>query len=64
MPEEIPGLLERLAQVFIDGLLATAVLLGLVLSAAWGYWWADPLAGYALVHYSAREVQEIFSGYR
>ena len=47
---------------FIDGLLATAVLLGLVLSAAWGFWWADPLAGYVLVYYAAREVQEIFSG--
>ncbi|WP_268762389.1 hypothetical protein [Kitasatospora griseola] len=29
----------------IDGLLAAAVLLGLVLNAAFGFWWADPLAG-------------------
>jgi len=37
----------------IDGILATAVLLGLVLNAALGWWWADPLAGYVLVYYYA-----------
>src|SRR6201996_9264651 len=45
----------------IDGILATAVLLGLVLNAALGWWWADPVAGYVLVFYAAREVREIFS---
>jgi divalent metal cation (Fe/Co/Zn/Cd) transporter len=44
----------------IDGILATAVLLGLVLNAALGWWWADPAAGYVLVCYAAREVREIF----
>jgi divalent metal cation (Fe/Co/Zn/Cd) transporter len=44
----------------IDGILATAVLLNLVLSAALGWWWADPAAGYVLVFYAAREVGEIF----
>ncbi|MFE7171709.1 cation transporter, partial [Streptomyces sp. NPDC057616] len=44
----------------VDGLLATAVLLGLVLNAAVGWWWADPAAGYVLVVYAAREVREIF----
>jgi divalent metal cation (Fe/Co/Zn/Cd) transporter len=39
----------------IDGILATAVLLGLVLNAAVGWWWADPAAGYVLVYYGARE---------
>jgi divalent metal cation (Fe/Co/Zn/Cd) transporter len=39
----------------IDGILATAVLLGLVLNAALGWWWADPLAGYVLVYYAIRE---------
>jgi divalent metal cation (Fe/Co/Zn/Cd) transporter len=43
----------------IDGILATAVLLGLVLNAAAGWWWADPAAGYVLVYYAAREVREI-----
>lgn len=44
----------------IDGLLAAAVLLGLVLNTALGWWWADPAAGYVLVYYAAREVREIF----
>ena len=44
----------------IDGILAAAVLLGLVLNAALGWWWADPAAGYVLVFYAAREVREIF----
>ena len=46
----------------IDGLLAAAVLLGLVLNAACGWWWADPAAGYMLVYYAVREVKEIFAG--
>ena len=41
----------------IDGLLATAVLLGLVLNAAWGLWWADPLAGYVIVYYGIKEAR-------
>ena len=44
----------------IDGILATAVLLGLILNAALGWWWADPAAGYVLVFYAARERTEIF----
>jgi divalent metal cation (Fe/Co/Zn/Cd) transporter len=46
----------------IDGILAGAVLLGLVLNAGLGWWWADPAAGYVLVYYAAREVRETFSG--
>lgn len=45
----------------IDGVLATAVLVGLVLNAGLGWWWADPAAGYVLVFYAAREVRETFS---
>ncbi len=44
----------------IDGILAAAVLAGLVLNAAAGWWQADPIAGYVLVYYAAREVREIF----
>jgi protein-S-isoprenylcysteine O-methyltransferase Ste14 len=44
----------------IDGILAATVLLGLLLNAALGWWWADPAAGYVLVFYAAREVREIF----
>ncbi len=44
----------------IDGILAVAVLTGLILNAVAGWWWADPAAGYVLVYYAAREVREIF----
>ena len=43
----------------VDGILAVAVLAGLALNAAAGWWWADPAAGYVLVYYAAREVREI-----
>ena len=47
----------------IDGILAVAVLVGLVLNAALGWWWADPAAGYVLVYYAGREAREIFKGH-
>lgn len=40
---------------FVDGLLASAVLLGLALNALMGWWWADPMAGYVLLYYATRE---------
>jgi divalent metal cation (Fe/Co/Zn/Cd) transporter len=40
---------------FIDGVLASTVLLGLLLSALVGWWWADPSAGYVLLFYADRE---------
>jgi len=46
----------------VDGILATAVLLGLAANAAAGWWWADPAAGYVLVYYAAREARTIFKG--
>jgi divalent metal cation (Fe/Co/Zn/Cd) transporter len=39
----------------VDGLLATAVLLGLVLNSTLGWWWADPLAGYVILAYGVKE---------
>jgi divalent metal cation (Fe/Co/Zn/Cd) transporter len=39
----------------IDGFLAVAVLVGLVLNAAAELWWADPLAGFVIVFYGLRE---------
>jgi divalent metal cation (Fe/Co/Zn/Cd) transporter len=39
----------------VDGLLAVAVLAGLVLDAALGWWWADPLAALVIVFYGLRE---------
>ncbi|MGI9156758.1 MAG: cation transporter [Marmoricola sp.] len=42
---------------FVDGLLATAVLLDVTLDTTFGWWWADPLAGYVIVYYAAREAR-------
>lgn len=47
---------------FVDGLLATAVLIGLVLNTTLHAWWADPLAGYVIVFYGVKESIAIFSG--
>jgi len=55
-----PVLMTEGRVTLVDGILATAVLLGLVLNAALGWWWADPAAGYVLVFYAVREVREIF----
>jgi divalent metal cation (Fe/Co/Zn/Cd) transporter len=46
---------------FIDGVLAAAVLAGLVLNAALGWWWADPATAYAVVYYALREARESLS---
>ena len=45
----------------IDAILATAVLVGLALNAGLGWWWADPIAGYVLVYYAAREARTILT---
>jgi divalent metal cation (Fe/Co/Zn/Cd) transporter len=45
---------------FVDGLLATAVLIGLVLNTTLHAWWADPLAGYVIVFYAIKESLAIF----
>ena len=42
----------------VDGILAGAVLLGLVLNTIAGWWWADPAAGYVIVYYAVREARE------
>ena len=41
----------------IDAILASAVLAGLSLNAAFGWWWADPATAYVLVFYAAREAR-------
>ncbi len=50
-----PVLLTEGRVTLIDGILATAVLIGLVLNATFGWWWADPLAAFVLVYYAVRE---------
>ena len=43
---------------FIDGVLATSVLVGLLLNTLAGWWWADPLTGFVIVYYAIREAHE------
>ncbi len=45
----------------IDGILAAAVFVGLLLNATAGWWWADPLAGYVLLYYAVREAHASLS---
>ena len=41
-------------------MLAVTVLLDVALNTAFGWWYADPLAGLTLVHYAIREAVSIF----
>ena len=50
-----PVLTKESYVTLIDALLAGAVLAGLVIHAALGWWWADPLAGLVIVYYGLRE---------
>ena len=45
----------------IDGCLAAAVLIGVVLNAAAGWWWADPLAALVLVVYALWEARHAWT---
>lgn len=47
---------------FVDGLLASAVLVGLLRNSIAGAWWADPLAGYVIVFDGSKEGLTIFRG--
>lgn len=44
----------------IDGLLACAVLLGVLLNTVFGWWWADSAATVVIVYYAIREAVDIF----
>lgn len=46
----------------IDAILAVAVLVGVALNGALGWWWADPLAGFVLVYYGIAEAQTALGG--
>jgi divalent metal cation (Fe/Co/Zn/Cd) transporter len=50
-----PVLLTEGRVTLIDGLLATAVLVGLVLNAAFNWWWADPLSALVVAAYAVYE---------
>jgi divalent metal cation (Fe/Co/Zn/Cd) transporter len=45
----------------IDSALAAAILTGVVLNAAAGWWWADPLSALVIVVYGLREAQHAWS---
>jgi len=55
-----PVLLTEGRVTLVDGILAVAVLVGLVLNAVAGLWWADPLAALVIVCYAVREAWQIF----
>ena len=57
-----PVLMTEGRVTLVDGILAVAVLAGLVLNAAAGWWWADPLAAIVIVFYALREARDIFLG--
>ena len=57
---ENPVLVSEGRVTLVDGILATSVLVGLVLNATLGWWWADPAAGFVLVYYATRECVAIF----
>jgi divalent metal cation (Fe/Co/Zn/Cd) transporter len=46
----------------VDAYLAGAVLAGLVVRAAFGWWWADPLAGFVIVFYAVKEARVAWAG--
>ncbi len=54
-----PVLTHEASVTVIDGLLATAVLIGLLLNALLGWWWADPCAALVIVYYAIREARSI-----
>ncbi len=49
---------------FVDGLLAVAVLAGLLLDTLLGWRWADAVAGLVIVYDAVREAFEIFRPHR
>jgi divalent metal cation (Fe/Co/Zn/Cd) transporter len=54
-----PVLITEGRVTLIDGALAVAVLFGLALNAALGWWWADPAAGLVIVIYAVKEAHAI-----
>ncbi|MGA8296917.1 MAG: hypothetical protein WB770_07735 [Acidimicrobiales bacterium] len=57
-----PVLLTEGRVTAVDGVLASAVLAGLVLNATARWWWADPAAGYVLVYYGGNEAWHLLRG--
>jgi divalent metal cation (Fe/Co/Zn/Cd) transporter len=49
---------------FVDGVLSTSVLAGILLDGLLGWWWADSVAAYVIVFYAVRECRAIFRDLR
>jgi divalent metal cation (Fe/Co/Zn/Cd) transporter len=56
-----PVLLTEARVTIVDGALAAAVLLGVVLNTAFGWWWADPLAALVILVYGLREARHAWA---
>jgi len=50
------------AETILCATLAATTLLGLVLFAAFGWWWADPIAALAVAYFALREGREAWHG--
>jgi divalent metal cation (Fe/Co/Zn/Cd) transporter len=50
------------AETILCAALAVTTLLGLVLFAAFGWWWADPVAALAVAYFAVREGREAWHG--
>jgi divalent metal cation (Fe/Co/Zn/Cd) transporter len=60
--KQIPNavLQEEAIVTVVDGLLAVALLIGVLLDMYFGWWWADPVASLVLVFIGGREALHIF----
>ncbi|OZB84262.1 cation transporter [Microbacterium sp. 13-71-7] len=58
-----PVLLTEGRVTLVDGILAAAVLAGILLNALFGLWWADPVAGLVIVFYAVREAVHALRGH-
>jgi divalent metal cation (Fe/Co/Zn/Cd) transporter len=57
-----PLLLAGASETILCATLAATTLLGLVLFAAFGWWWADPVAALAVAWFAVREGREAWNG--
>ena len=55
-------LVANASMTFIDGCLAGGILIALALNAAFGWWWADPLAAGIVAVIAANEARDNWSG--
>jgi divalent metal cation (Fe/Co/Zn/Cd) transporter len=53
-----PVLMTEARVTLVDAYLAAAVLVGVGLNSALGWWWADPVSGLVIVYYGFREARE------